>query len=57
MQRAPDIRAGGRDDLPALESLYPEAFPDEDLLPLSSRYLGDAEAAAAAAEAVAKQAG
>ncbi|MCP4307267.1 MAG: 2,3-diphosphoglycerate-dependent phosphoglycerate mutase [bacterium] len=30
---------------------------DEDLRPLSSRYLGDAEAAAAAAEAVAKQAG
>ncbi len=30
---------------------------DENLQPLSSRYLGDAEAAAAAAEAVAKQAG
>jgi 2,3-bisphosphoglycerate-dependent phosphoglycerate mutase len=30
---------------------------DEDLRPTSSRYLGDAEAAAAAAEAVAKQAG
>jgi 2,3-bisphosphoglycerate-dependent phosphoglycerate mutase len=30
---------------------------DEDLRPISSRYLGDAEAAAAAAEAVAKQAG
>ena len=30
---------------------------DEDLKPISSRYLGDAEAAKAAAEAVAKQAG
>jgi 2,3-bisphosphoglycerate-dependent phosphoglycerate mutase len=30
---------------------------DEDLAPISSRYLGDAEAAKAAAEAVAKQAG
>lgn len=30
---------------------------DEDLRPISSRYLGDAEAAAAAADAVAKQAG
>lgn len=30
---------------------------DEDLRPISSRYLGDTEAAAAAAEAVAKQAG
>ena len=30
---------------------------DEDLRPISSRYLGDADAAAAAAEAVAKQAG
>lgn len=30
---------------------------DEDLQPISSRYLGDADAAAAAAEAVAKQAG
>jgi 2,3-bisphosphoglycerate-dependent phosphoglycerate mutase len=30
---------------------------DEDLRPLSSRYLGDADAIAAAAEAVAKQAG
>ena len=30
---------------------------DEDLAPVSSRYLGDAEAAKAAAEAVAKQAG
>ncbi len=30
---------------------------NEDLRPISSRYLGDAEAAAAAAEAVAKQAG
>ena len=30
---------------------------DEDLRPISSRYLGDAEAAKAAADAVAKQAG
>ena len=41
MQREPDIRTGGRDDLPALESLYPEAFPDEDLLPLLRRLLAE----------------
>ncbi|MEJ1994042.1 MAG: N-acetyltransferase [Limibacillus sp.] len=30
----PEIRDGGRGDWPALETLYAEAFPDEDLLPL-----------------------
>lgn len=35
------IRDSKRDDLAALESLYPEAFPDEDLLPLVRDLLGD----------------
>ncbi len=29
-----EIRESKRDDLAAIESLYPEAFPDENLLPL-----------------------
>lgn len=29
-----EIRESAPDDLAAIESLYPEAFPDEDLLPL-----------------------
>jgi hypothetical protein len=29
-----DIRESARDDIAAIESLYQEAFPDEDLLPL-----------------------
>ena len=41
MQQPPDIRAGGRDDLAALESLYPQAFPDEDLLPLLRRLFAE----------------
>ena len=36
-----DVRRAERSDLPAIESLYPQAFPDEDLLPLV-RELADA---------------
>ena len=37
-----DIRESARDDIAAIESLYPEAFPDEDLLPLVRDLLNDA---------------
>ena len=37
-----EIRESNRDDLVAIESLYPEAFPDEDLLPLVRGLLIDA---------------
>ena len=37
-----DIRESKRDDLAAIESLYPEAFPNEDLLPLVRDLLSDA---------------
>jgi putative acetyltransferase len=36
-----DVRESTRDDIAAIESLYPEAFPDEDLLPLVRDLLGD----------------
>ena len=39
MPGIPEIRTGSRDDLPALECLYPQAFPDEDLRPLLRRLL------------------
>lgn len=29
-----EIRTSGSEDLPAIEALYPDAFPSEDLLPL-----------------------
>lgn len=35
-----DIRESRRDDLSALEELYPAAFPDEDLLPVVRNLLG-----------------
>ena len=35
------IRESRRDDSTAIESLYPEAFPDEDLLPLVRDLLND----------------
>jgi len=35
------IRESRRDDLAAIESLYPEAFPDENLLPLVHDLLND----------------
>lgn len=41
MNRNPEIRDGGSFDLPALETLYPQAFPDEDLLPLLCALLAD----------------
>ena len=34
MTVTPEIRASRQGDLDAIEALYPEAFPDEDLLPL-----------------------
>jgi putative acetyltransferase len=37
-----EIRESNRDDLVAIESLYPEAFPDENLLPLVRDLLNDA---------------
>ena len=42
MPEEPDIRESKRDDLGAIESLYPDAFPDEDLLPLVRDLLSDA---------------
>jgi putative acetyltransferase len=36
-----EIREGNRDHLAAIESLYPDAFPDEDLLPLVRDLLSD----------------
>jgi len=37
-----DIRESARNDIAAIESLYLEAFPDEDLLPLVRDLLNDA---------------
>jgi putative acetyltransferase len=37
-----EIRESRRNDSAAIESLYPEAFPDEDLLPLVRDLLNDA---------------
>ena len=37
-----EIRESRRDDSAAIESLYPEAFPDENLLPLVRSLLNDA---------------
>ncbi len=34
MTVATEIRASSKSDAPAIEALYPAAFPDEDLLPL-----------------------
>ena len=36
-----DIRESKKDDLAAIESLYPKAFPNEDLLPLVRDLLND----------------
>jgi len=36
-----EIRESRREELAAIESLYPEAFPDEDLLPLVRDLLND----------------
>jgi putative acetyltransferase len=36
-----EIREGRRDDSAAIESLYPEVFPDENLLPLVRDLLSD----------------
>jgi putative acetyltransferase len=37
-----EIRESRRGDLAAIESIYPEAFPDEDLLPVVRDLLNDA---------------
>ena len=37
----PDIRDSTPDDLNGIESLYPRAFPDEDLLPLVRALIDD----------------
>ena len=37
-----EIRESKRDDLAVIESLYPDAFPDENLLPLVRDLLNDA---------------
>ncbi len=39
MSAEPEICESGIDDASAIESLYPEAFPDEDLLPLVRKLL------------------
>jgi putative acetyltransferase len=36
-----EIRESGQDDTAAIESLYPQAFPDEDLIPLVRDLLDD----------------
>jgi len=41
MAEEPDIRESTREDLAAIEALYPEAFPDEELLPLVRELLSD----------------
>ena len=38
-----DIRRSQQADIPAIETLYPAAFPDEDLLPLVRELLPDSE--------------
>ncbi len=40
MTESVEIRESAPGDLAAIESLYPEAFPDEDLLPLLRELLG-----------------
>jgi putative acetyltransferase len=46
------IREGTGSDFPALETLYPSAFPDEDLLPvLRALFAGDFELLSLVAEA------
>lgn len=40
-----EIRESEQGDLSAIESLYPKAFPDEDLLPLVRELLKDTEVA------------
>ena len=42
MSETLEIRESRRDDSAAIESLYPEAFPEEDLLPLVRSLLNDA---------------
>lgn len=37
----PDVRESRNSDRPAIEQLYPAAFPEEDLVPLVQRLLAD----------------
>lgn len=39
MSETVEIRESGQDDLDAIDNLYPDAFPEEDLLPLVSALL------------------
>lgn len=48
----PDIRLGEAGDLAALETLYPAAFPDEDLLPLVRALLAEPDGAVLSLTAV-----
>jgi putative acetyltransferase len=41
MKQIPAIRTCGRGSLPALEALYPQAFPNEQLLPVLRRLLAE----------------
>lgn len=50
MPDAVDIRPTRPGDLPALEALYPAAFPEEDLLPLVRALLGEPRALSLAVE-------
>ena len=45
MHDSVEIRASTTGDIAALESLYPSAFPDEDLIPLVRSLLADPDAA------------
>lgn len=42
MTKSLEIRESVLDDLPSIEALYPDAFPDEDLLPLVRDLLQEA---------------
>ncbi len=44
MTEDPEIRTAAPGDLDEIESLYPEAFPDEDLLPLVRELLEESNA-------------
>jgi len=45
MQTTPEIRVSNADDIDAIVSMYPSAFPDEDLVPVVRNLLADPEVA------------
>ncbi len=45
MTAAPEIRVSNSDDIDAIVSMYPLAFPDEDLVPVVRKLLADPEVA------------